>query len=164
LTFLQEHQREDRDSYVHFDCSKLKGYAEARTEVEKHGRKHTVGEVCKTYWIADLYFFDPIQSFDTIDHLEVKDGKQYPLFIVPDDEFDDESVRLYSLGEFMNPDGDPNDVMHLQLSYWKKRGTGYVGPSQPTKDDLELIPVNWKVSSGDYEGVCHFYPYQEGGT
>jgi hypothetical protein len=158
LTLLQEHQREDRGNYVRFDCSKVKGYADAKAKVEHKGA-HTMEQVCNNYYVAVLYDFDAIQDFDTIDHIELKDGKEYPLFITTDLDFDDNSIMLYSSAEFMNPNSDVNDVMQVPLSYWKHRGIGFTPPSQPTKNDLELIPVNWVVSSGDYEGVCHLYPY-----
>jgi hypothetical protein len=39
--FWHEHQREDRGSYVRFDCSKLRGYSTAKGKVEA-AKKHTM--------------------------------------------------------------------------------------------------------------------------
>ena len=158
--FWHEHQREDRDSYVHFDCTKLKNYDNAKAKVEKEG-KHTMAEVCNNYYLGLIYDFNAVQDFDTIDHDEYdKHGNKHTLFVNSDLEFDDESIMLYSSTEFMNPANDPHDVMQVPLAFWKHRGMGYDPPEEFTKDDLQLIPVNWKVSEGDGEGVRHLYPWE----
>lgn len=67
---------------------------------------------------------------------------------------------LYSSAEFMNPKNDAKDVMQVPLSFWKDRGVGFDPPETVTKDDAELIEVNWEVNHGDYEGVKHLYPWK----
>jgi hypothetical protein len=65
---------------------------------------------------------------------------------------------IYSSGEYMIPEGDPNNGMQVPPPFWKKRGARYKESSQLSKHDSELIPVDRKVSSRDYEGVCHLCP------
>ncbi|OWY41372.1 hypothetical protein AALT_g1125 [Alternaria alternata] len=158
--FWHEHQRYDRDDYVHFDCSKVRGYAAAKAKVDA-AKKHRMEQVCNDYRLALLYDFTAIQDFDTIDHVDPvhKDGKAWPLFIKHDLEFDDESIMLYSSAEFANDGADVDDVMQVPLAFWKDRGIGFGPPSRVEKDNLEIIDVRWKVSDGDLEGVKHLYPY-----
>jgi hypothetical protein len=81
------------------------------------------------------------------------------LFIKHDDEFDDESIMLYTSAEFANEGADVDDVMQVPLTFWKHRGIGFEPPHNIERDDLEIIDVRWKVSDGDVEGVRHLYPY-----
>ncbi|KAH7086474.1 hypothetical protein FB567DRAFT_603521 [Paraphoma chrysanthemicola] len=157
--FWHEQQRWDRNYYVHFDCTKLKGYAGAKAKVDKEG-KYKMDEICNNYFLATLYGFGIIRDFDTIDHTEWNDGVDYPLIITSDLEFDDESIMLYSSAEFIEDGHDSTDVMQVPLAFWKNRHVGFDPPEHFTKADLELIPVNWEVSDGDYEGVKHVYPWE----
>lgn len=116
-------------------------------------------EVCNSYKLGHKHGLDSIADFDTIDHVSKKDGVRYPLFINTDLEFDDESIMFYSSSLFMNPAGDSTDVMQVPMTFWKLRGMGFTPPAHPTRDDLGLIPVNWKVSRGDYEGIEYLYPW-----
>jgi hypothetical protein len=115
-------------------------------------------EICNNYFLALHYDFSEIQAYDTIDHVEHKDGVDHPLYIHTDPDFDDESIMLYSSAESMGV-GDSDDVMQVPLAFWRHRGMGYVPPIVYTRDDLELMPGNWGVSDGDYEGIQHLYPW-----
>lgn len=140
---------------MRFDCSKLENYATAKAGVIERN-KHTIEQVCNSYYLGLLYGLNAIQDFDTIDHDEYdNDGNKHTLYINTDLDFDDESIMLYSSAECMNPDNDANDVMQVLLSFWKHRGVGYEPPEKVTKDDVELIGVNWDPSQGDYEGIMH---------
>ena len=145
---------------MHFDCSKLENYEDAKGRVEAKG-EHTIEKVCNNYYHGFIYGLDAIQAFDTIDHDEHKDGVDYPLFINTDLDFDDESIMLYGSGEFMNSNGDASDVMQVPLAYWKNRHIGFEPPSQYTKYDLELIPHQREVSHSDAEGIVHLYPWYD---
>lgn len=117
-----------------------------------------MAEVCSNYYIALLYDFSEVQAYNTMDHVEHKDGVDHPLYINTDLEFDDESIMLYSSAEFM-AGGNSDDVMQIRLAFWKHRGMGYVPPSVYTRKDLESMPGNWRVSEGDYEGIKYLYPW-----
>jgi hypothetical protein len=147
---------------VHFDCSKLRGYAAAKAKVET-AKVHTMEEVCNDYRLALQYDFPAIQDYDTIDHIDPlhKDGQEVPLYINNDLEFDDESIMLYTSAEFANDEADTDDVLQVPLAFWKNRGMGFSRPQEIKKDDLEIIDVRWKVSDGDAEGVRFLYPYIE---
>ncbi|KAF2821450.1 hypothetical protein CC86DRAFT_411141 [Ophiobolus disseminans] len=157
--FWHEHQRDDRDSYIHFDCTKLTNYENSKATVEKEG-KYTMAQICSNYYLALIHNFPAIQDFETIDHDAYdNDGKRHTLFLNTDLEFDDESIMLYSSAELTNPGKNGNDVTQVPLSFWKHRDMGYDPPEQFTKDNLELIPINWEVSHGDFEGIQHLYPW-----
>lgn len=156
----QEHQRDDRESYVHFDCSKLQGYNEAKAKVEADG-SFDMHQVCNNHYLAERYDFKAINDFDTMDHsVDDKDGHSHELFITTSLEFDDESIMLYSSSEWMNQNGNSHDVKQVPLAFWKDRGMGVEHPNPPKDGELELIEPNWEVSSGDYEGVCALYPWE----
>ncbi len=160
--FWHEHQREDRNSYVYFDCSKLRGYAAAKAKVET-AKVHSMEQVCADYHLALQYDFPAIQDFDTIDHIDplYKDGHELPLYINNDLDFDDESIMLYTSSEFANDGANTDDVLQVPLAFWKDRGMGFNPPKEPKREDLETIDVRWKVSDGDAEGVRELYPYME---
>ncbi|KAI4670566.1 uncharacterized protein J4E79_000849 [Alternaria viburni] len=158
--FWHEHQREDRNDYVHFDCSKLRGYAAAKAKVDA-AKEHTMEQVCADYRLALQYDFPAVQDYDTIDHIAPlrEGGIELPLYINSDLEFDDESIMLYTSAEFANDGANTDDVLQVPLAFWKHRGVGFDPPNPVTKDDLEIIDVRWKVSDGDADGVRHLYPY-----
>lgn len=157
---MQEHQRDDRESYVHFDCTRLQGYDEAKAKVETDG-SFDMHQVCNNHYLANRYDFTAINDFDTTDHsVDDKDGTSHSLFINTSFDFDDEPTMLYSSSEWMNKNGDSHDVKQVPLAFWKDRGMGVKHPNPPKDGEMEFIEPNWEVSSGDYEGVCALYPWK----
>lgn len=51
-----EHQRYDRDYYLHFECKNLAGYEETKRAVEQRG-EHTMEQVCKSGYLSYRYDF-----------------------------------------------------------------------------------------------------------
>lgn len=82
-----EHQRANRDEYVHFNCSNLQGYEKAIQEIKKQGNKHTIDEVCDREDLCKLYKFGEGEEYAK---------KQYigsdEMTTVPGKDFDFDSI------------------------------------------------------------------------
>lgn len=52
-----EHQRPDRDNYLHFECKNLQGYDETKKGFEEKG-SYTIEEVCTSAGLGYLYGFN----------------------------------------------------------------------------------------------------------
>jgi len=141
---------------------KVKGYAAAKKKGDAKG-EDDMKDVCNDYCLALKYDFAAIQDYDTIDHIDPyhKDGKEWPLYINSDLDFDDESIMLYTPAEYANEDADTDDVLQVPLAFWKDRGVGYEPPEMIGEDELEIIEPKWEISDGDVEGVQYLYPWED---
>jgi hypothetical protein len=76
-------------------------------------------QVCDDYHIALQYDWTVIQDYDTIDHIDPirKDGKDWPLYINSDLDFDDESIMLYTSSEFGTEGLDTDDPLQVPLAF-----------------------------------------------
>jgi hypothetical protein len=70
LGMVHEHQREDRDDHVNFDCTKVAGYDDVKKTYDKNPSKYaeSMEEICASNWLADKYFGWPLASSRGVFH------------------------------------------------------------------------------------------------
>jgi hypothetical protein len=61
MGLAHEHQRQDRDHYVYFNCSNVDGYEATKRQVDAT-RQYTMEEVCTTYKLAVEFSFGATES------------------------------------------------------------------------------------------------------
>jgi hypothetical protein len=174
---MHEHQRYDRkyavqdrstlsndwaltfpgDSYIRFDCAKIKGYPEAMGRVNKAG-KHTMSQVCNDWRLALQYGLPSISEFTTMD-LDADGSGRYPLRKESSDGIDKASIMLYDSKAYKSNDYSPRDVMQVPLSFWKRGRPGFQPPKKFDNTDLDLIFPNFEVSGGDRLAILRLYPW-----
>jgi hypothetical protein len=78
-------------------------------------------QICADYRIALQYDWPVIQDYDTIDHIDLihQDGKDWPLYINSDLDFDDESIMLYTSSEFAENGLNTDDPLQVPLASGK---------------------------------------------
>ncbi|KAH6875114.1 hypothetical protein BKA58DRAFT_418724 [Alternaria rosae] len=157
LGLEHEHQRDDRDQYIYYDCSKLEGYATAKWRVETDPRWKgiSIEDVCKSNYLGftnDLNWWPPSQF--TMDM--GSDSKGKPRGQTKGKEYDHRSIMHYESHSFAaNYFGS---VGNVPLAYWKN-GAPSDG-SKPDKSNAELIPFPTAISDLDKFGVQFLYQYQ----
>jgi hypothetical protein len=151
---VHEHQRLDRDQHVHYDCSKLAGYAAAKQDLAKldDPDKPSMDDVCNSNWLGGhlLGFWAPADySTDMGDTAGVKNPQDSST------EYDTKSIMTYpSWAHAATPDGD---VTQVPLAQWK--GTAPPPGTKPTTDNAELVAEVFEISDLDREFIKRTYPW-----
>ncbi|KAF2875201.1 hypothetical protein BDV95DRAFT_603964 [Massariosphaeria phaeospora] len=148
-----EHQRRDRNMWLHFDCSKLFGYDDAKKRVEADtANDYTMDQVCDDPQLC-IHYGLGCDQWAT--RLFVDGGGKYDL--TNGQPLDVESIMMYASTAGMYSTQDMTDIDNMPLVKWKNPGDNV--PSRRTHDNVEIIPLPEKVSELDYAGIRHIYPW-----
>ena len=149
LGMVHEHQRYDRDTYVHFDCTKLAGYAEAKkTWDEKHEAERwpSMDIICASNWMGRRYldWNAPAEySMDMGATLGHKNPQQYPF------DYDYKSIMGYE--SWLHSAIIDDNPAHQPLVAWNEPAPGK--RDKVTRENAHMIMAAWEISDDDAQFV-----------
>lgn len=159
-----EHQRDDRDTYITFHCSKISGYADAQHKAQIDERAYFEDDqdlamrmalVCNDDDIAADYFPSAVAFIKGKDHRiesEKAKWKGYK-YSTP---FDYDSIMMYNSHAMALEDVDGMKAENWVLTRVDNGGPVWQGGS---KDAGEV-----KISEGDVARVAQLYPKIDGSS
>jgi hypothetical protein len=160
MGLLHEHQREDRDRYVYFNCSNIADYARVKAQVEHEG-SFTMAQVCSQWYLGAMYNFMSTQ-FTTEPRWDRyhKDGEKHMWWSHNSAQYDFQSIMHYSSSAAAAGTGVARSLKEAVLLKW--RYPDHNGPSNPDYIDYynaELISSNDKPSKWDRIAIMYMYPW-----
>ncbi|KAF2647673.1 hypothetical protein K491DRAFT_723237 [Lophiostoma macrostomum CBS 122681] len=157
LGMYHEHQRDDRDHYVRYQCEKLEGYDQAKKDVEAKGQ-HTIEEVCASVSLGYEYNFPSAPQFSTQRYFDDLGG----IYVTKGGEYDWHSIMHYTSDAFHN-DRLSRDPPNVPLFRWVNGDPDFQPPPvdhTPTADEAKLIGWNEQETTDDlYSHIQTLYPW-----
>jgi hypothetical protein len=137
------------DKHVHFDCSKLQGYSDAKFKIEESNWEFSIEGACESSWLGmtnGLNWKAP--SAFSVDMGSGRIG-------ILGASYDHDSIMHYPSVSFA---AQPvHGIQGLPLVRWKN------GPPKDGKgvdeSNAEVIPLAPGPSDGDKQGIKHLYPW-----
>ncbi|KAF1849685.1 uncharacterized protein K460DRAFT_349848 [Cucurbitaria berberidis CBS 394.84] len=172
LGLTHEHQRKDRDKYVHFECANLLGYAEAKTLAERSGQI-SITKLCTSAlygrfepWksLAFRAYDYATEEFWEMSHKDENgkdDGYQHHYTVTASEDYDVGSIMHYP--SISGWKGGEWSIKAAPLVKWKNGGKDFTPPSEVTEENAELIFADMKnlgPSSKDIEVLKKLYPWE----
>jgi hypothetical protein len=155
MGFIHEHQREDRDHYVYFNCSNLENYQDVKKKAEFDGRN--MAQVCSSWILSTFYGLSGGNNYVTEPQWDRwnEGGDKHLWTVNAGTQYDTLSIMHY-------PSSDDDKGMEKAiLLKWKHGSRTYKGPITPIeiRANAELIKLNDVPSAQDLMGVIYMYPY-----
>ncbi|KAF2134724.1 hypothetical protein P153DRAFT_392045 [Dothidotthia symphoricarpi CBS 119687] len=158
-----EHQREDRDRYVHFECKNLNGYAEVAQRISDQKPSFTMAEMCESWKLGrDPNWSFPAPSFSTQTSRESSNvmwWETFPLQVTHSEKYDYDSIMHYASSQAMRPGNNGYDVKQAVLTKWKKPlDEGQSAPPVTAMNSF-IMRGTGVPSDRDYEAIKRLYPW-----
>jgi len=155
LGMVHEHQRLDRNWWIHWDCTKVYGYAAANARYAREAQEDwpSMEAICNSNWMGSRYLHWPAPAEYTQDMGKTGDKTNIPSNPV---KYDKESIMGYGSSTWSDKE-DPG-VTEAPIVYWKVPGSHRL-KEKPNENNAVLIPNIYAVSDGDVEFVKSFYPW-----
>ncbi|KAF1961878.1 hypothetical protein CC80DRAFT_488266 [Byssothecium circinans] len=152
--FYHEHQREDRDHYLDFQCHLLIGYDQIKALVENRGQ-HTMEEVCTNPVLSRFYGW-MAHSYSKEEMWDVLGNwKRYG-----SEGLDLSSIMLYNSWLNLPGNVDQPTWYNAPIVRWS---VSYVENPPPYRSGTlcQAYPPIRTVSDGDYTGIKFIYPWKD---
>ncbi|KAH7094347.1 hypothetical protein FB567DRAFT_574381 [Paraphoma chrysanthemicola] len=169
---MHEHQRQDREQYVHFECANLNGYRRAKELLPQYFA-FTMHELCASaiYTQDEPWYslgFTPFEwstwTWWDRTHKDANgndDGFEHMQSVFHAKPYDYDSIMHYGSEAGTSVPFNQLTVQNAPLIRWKQGREGYQAPSQATDQNAQLIipPFGRGPSDGDFEFVQKLYPW-----
>ncbi|KAH7094348.1 hypothetical protein FB567DRAFT_585730 [Paraphoma chrysanthemicola] len=169
---VHEHQRSDRDQYVHFRCEHLAGYQEASRIVSQHPGL-TMEILCASIMLSNqepwrsLSFMPYDWSIEPYfdrwpkDANGLLDGHLHRWTVLHSRPYDLDSIMHYHSAEGSNLVHGEATVQNAPVVKWKGGKEGFKPPKAVTDLNAEIIRPNTlkESSGGDVEAIRMLYPW-----
>lgn len=154
-------QREDRDSYISFDCTGLSQYAAANAAVQaarNQGSPDSMSSACKFSEIGQKYGLGIISSYNKINPTVVVNNVAFQVRRSHGTAYDYNSIMHYqsdSDAAYYNRNDLAN--AHVPIRRWINGGPSFTPPQQATAQNSVLMPLNEVPSNLDILWVKTVY-------
>jgi hypothetical protein len=155
---LHEHQRQDRDQYVYFDCTRIRGYRDLNSRLEYMWNVPDMGTLCNDKDLSWYYDF-PAYEFSTQPDMNQGPQGPVPWTTEKSPRYDINSIMHYTTQDYAVHTDYQSNNFHGPLLAWKNGGPGFVPPHAPTLDDFKVINRNLRPSSLDCDAIRRLYPW-----
>ncbi|KAH6639790.1 hypothetical protein C7974DRAFT_449980 [Boeremia exigua] len=165
-----EHQRPDRDHYVHFECKYLANYNKAE-QIARTSTSMTMDKLCQSpiyslLWPWNQLNFVPheysTQGYYDMHHTDQDgkpDGFDHRYTVTHDRDYDLKSIMHYP--SVINvASGGLLCLPQMPLVAWKEGGEEYEPPKEATIENAVMIGFNLVPTESDLKAVKMLYPWE----